>query len=57
LHEETVRVLQAPEVKERFFSSGVEVVASTPTEIAAVIKSESSRLGEVIRKAGIRGAK
>jgi tripartite-type tricarboxylate transporter receptor subunit TctC len=57
LHEETVRVLQAPEVKERFFSSGVEVVASTPAEFAAVIKSESSRLGEVIRKAGIRGAK
>jgi hypothetical protein len=35
----------------------VEVVARTPTEFAAVIKSESSRLGEVIRKAGIRGAK
>jgi tripartite-type tricarboxylate transporter receptor subunit TctC len=57
LHEETVRVLQAPEVKERFFSSGVEVVASTPAEFAAVIKSESSRLGEVIRKAGIRGGR
>jgi tripartite-type tricarboxylate transporter receptor subunit TctC len=57
LHAETVRVLEAPEVKERFFSSGVEVVASTPTEFAAVIKAESSRLGEVIRKAGIRGAK
>jgi tripartite-type tricarboxylate transporter receptor subunit TctC len=57
LHAETVRVLQAPEVKERFFNSGVEVVASTPAEFAAVIKSESSRLGEVIRKAGIGGAK
>jgi tripartite-type tricarboxylate transporter receptor subunit TctC len=57
LHAETVRVLEAPEVKERFVSSGVEVVASTPAEFAAVIKAESSRLGEVIRKAGIRTGK
>jgi tripartite-type tricarboxylate transporter receptor subunit TctC len=57
LHEETVRVLQSPEVKERLFNSGVEAVGSTPAEFAAVIKAESTRLSEVIRKAGIRSAK
>jgi tripartite-type tricarboxylate transporter receptor subunit TctC len=54
LNEETVRLLQSPEVKERLFNSGVEAVGSTPAEFAAVIKAESARLGEVIRKAGIR---
>lgn len=52
LHQETVRYLNVPEVRERFFASGVEVVGSTPTEFAAVIKSESLRLGKVIAEAG-----
>ncbi len=54
LNQEAVRTLRAAETKERFFSSGVEVVGSTPEEFAAAIKSESTRLAEVIRAAGIR---
>jgi tripartite-type tricarboxylate transporter receptor subunit TctC len=57
LHEETVRVLNTPEIKERFFNSGVETVGTTPEEFAAAIKAESTRLAEVIQKAGIRTAK
>jgi len=53
LHEEAVRVLNQPEMKERFFKSGVEAVGSTPAEFAAVIKSESARLAKVLRAAGI----
>ncbi len=54
LNEEAVRVLNTPEMKERFFKSGVETVGSTPEAFAEVIKAESERLGDVIRKAGIR---
>jgi tripartite-type tricarboxylate transporter receptor subunit TctC len=54
LNREIVRVLASPEVKERFFKVGVEAAGSTPQEFAATIKSEMSRLGKVIRDAGIR---
>jgi len=53
LQQETVRYLTLPETKERFFNSGVEVVGSTPQEFAAIIKSEASRLGKIIKAAGI----
>ncbi len=53
LHQETVRYLTMPETRERFFNSGVETVGSSPQEFAAVIKSESVRLGKVIKSAGI----
>jgi tripartite-type tricarboxylate transporter receptor subunit TctC len=57
LNAETLGVLNAPEIKDRFFRSGVETVGTTPEEFAAAIKAESTRLAEVIGKAGIRIAK
>ena len=54
LHREIVKVLTAPETRERFFSTGAEVVASTPAYFAAEIKAESTRLDKVFRSAGIR---
>ena len=53
LHDEAVRVLSQPEVKDRFFKSGVETVTSTPQEFAQVMKSENARLGKVLRSVGI----
>jgi tripartite-type tricarboxylate transporter receptor subunit TctC len=53
LHREAVRVLTQPEVKERFFRSGVETVGNTPKEFAAVIKAETTRLAKVLASAGI----
>jgi tripartite-type tricarboxylate transporter receptor subunit TctC len=47
-------VLTAPQTRERFFSTGAEVVASTPEVFAAEIKSESTRLDNVFKSAGIR---
>jgi multidrug efflux pump subunit AcrB len=46
--------LNKPEIKELFMNAGVEVVASTADEFSTVIKSEMSRLGKVIKEAGIR---
>jgi tripartite-type tricarboxylate transporter receptor subunit TctC len=54
LHAETVRVLSRPEVKERLFNTGVEVVGNTPEAFAASIKSDMARMGKVIKDAGIR---
>jgi tripartite-type tricarboxylate transporter receptor subunit TctC len=54
LHQEIVKVLETPQSRERFFSSGAEVVASTPQVLAAEIKAESARLDKAFKTAGIR---
>ena len=54
LQQEIARGINKPEVKELFMNAGVEVVASTPDEFTATIKSEMTRLGKVIKDAGIR---
>ncbi len=54
LNQEVVRALHLADVKEKLFSSGVEVVGSSPGEFAAAIKSDMARMGKVIRDAGIR---
>ncbi len=54
LNQEIARVLNKPEVKERHFSIGVETVASSPEEFAALIRRDIDRWGKVIKDAGIR---
>ena len=49
-----VSVLHQPEVRERLFKAGSEVVASTPEAFGAAIKAELTTLGKLIRDAGIR---
>ena len=55
LHQDIVRLIYTPEVKEKFFNAGAEVVGNTPQQFAATVKSDMARLGKVIRDAGIRG--
>src|SRR5688572_1130411 len=57
LHKEAVAVLSQPDVKERFFKTGVETVGSTPQQFAAAIKAETARLAKVLAGAGIRPEK
>ena len=54
LHQEMVRALTSPDLKEKFANIGVEVVASTPEQFAAKMKSEIVSMGKVIKDAGIR---
>jgi tripartite-type tricarboxylate transporter receptor subunit TctC len=54
LHREMAQFLQRPETVERLFNAGVEVVASTPEEFAAMIRTEMQVKGKIIRDAGIR---
>ena len=55
LQQEIARVLNKPEVKERCFTAGNEVVASTPQQLVTVMKADMARMGKVIKDAGIRG--
>ena len=54
LNQETVRVLNRTDMKEKLLGAGVETVASSPEELTAMIKAEMTRMGKVIRDAGIR---
>ena len=54
LNREIVRTLNRPDVKERFVGAGIETVGSSPERFAAAMKSEMTRMGKVIKEAGIR---
>ena len=54
LHEEISRVLGRPEVKERFFNQGVEIVGGSPQETAAFVKSDMATTARIIKETGIR---
>ncbi|HKA40566.1 MAG TPA: tripartite tricarboxylate transporter substrate binding protein [Burkholderiales bacterium] len=54
LNQEIVRALGEHEVKERFLSSGVETVGTSPEEFAAVIGSDSAKWERLIKATGIR---
>ena len=50
-----VKVMQDPEVKEKFAALGVEALSSTPAEFGAYIKSETAKYAKLIKDAGIKG--
>ena len=54
LNREIVRAVNAPDLKEKFFNAGVEVVGTTPEEFAASIKSDTVKMGKIIKDAGIK---
>ena len=54
LHEGTVRSLKSKEVSARLSAEAAEIIANTPQEFAAFLKSESDKWTAVIRKAKVR---
>ena len=54
LGQEVVRFVQQPDVKQKFFNAGVEVVGSSPEEFAAKVQSDMARMSKVIKDADIR---
>jgi len=57
LNQEIVAVLKRPEARDRLFKIGIEVVGSTPQELAAIMKADMTRMGKVIRDARINEPK
>ena len=53
VNREAVRALNVPEVKARFATLGFVVIANTPQEFAAVVKSEVEKFRKVIKESGI----
>src|SRR5690606_24101306 len=53
LHQETVAILRVPEVKDRLTSDSAEIVGSTPEELAAFLRAETTKWAEVAKRAGI----
>jgi tripartite-type tricarboxylate transporter receptor subunit TctC len=54
LSQEVARALSAPDVRERLFSSGVQVVASTPEAFAAAMRVDIERTAKLIKTANIK---
>jgi tripartite-type tricarboxylate transporter receptor subunit TctC len=51
LHDEAVKALQSPTVRERLAQDSSEPVGSTPEEFKVFIRTEAVRWGDVVRKA------
>jgi tripartite-type tricarboxylate transporter receptor subunit TctC len=54
LNQEIVRFLRTKEAQEKYLALGSEVVASSPEEHAAQIKSRIATIGKLIKDAGIK---
>jgi tripartite-type tricarboxylate transporter receptor subunit TctC len=54
LNAEVVKILNAPDVKERFAGGGVETIPSTAAELDARVKRAAERFSTIVQKANIR---
>lgn len=54
LHGDFTRALQSSDLRERLAPSGYEVIANTPDEFSRHMRTQSKRLAQVIREAGIK---
>lgn len=52
LNSEIVKILKSPEMIKRFGELGLDTVASSSAELAAVIKTDVPRLGKVVKDSG-----
>ena len=54
LNAETQKVMVLPDVKERLFNAGFEVVVSTPEQFAEFTRTEIQKWGKLVKAAGLR---
>ena len=54
LNQEIVAILQMPEIRSKLADMGVDVVASTPEEFSAYIRSELVKWAAIIKAAGLK---
>jgi len=55
LQQESARILNLPELRERLAQDGMTVVASTPEQLAQFFARETAKYAKVIEVAGIKG--
>jgi tripartite-type tricarboxylate transporter receptor subunit TctC len=54
LHAETLKVVKLPEVRDRLFNTGFEIVTSTPEQFGAFTKNEIQKWGKLVRAANLK---
>ena len=54
LHDEAVKVVQEPAIRDRFLADGAEPVGSTPEQFSKFIVSEITKWKKVVKEAGIK---
>jgi tripartite-type tricarboxylate transporter receptor subunit TctC len=54
LSAEIAKAMQAPDLKERYLSLGMEPASNTPDEMASFLRNEQSRYGSIIKSANIK---
>lgn len=54
LNDRIVKVMRSPDQMQRFTERGFDVIASSPEELAAHLKSEVTKLGRVIKERGMK---
>ncbi|HEV2686585.1 MAG TPA: tripartite tricarboxylate transporter substrate binding protein [Actinomycetota bacterium] len=52
-HDDLVKVMQQPEIKEKFASLGVDAVSGSPGELSAYMRAEKAKYAKLIKEAGI----
>jgi len=54
LSREIVRIVNLPDVKERFVTSGYEVVGSTPEQFAQRVRNDTEKYRKIILESGMQ---
>jgi tripartite-type tricarboxylate transporter receptor subunit TctC len=54
LNREIVKLMQAPDIRDRFSQQGIDPETSTPEQFAQLIRDEYVRWTKVIRAGGIK---
>jgi tripartite-type tricarboxylate transporter receptor subunit TctC len=54
LNSELVKIMHAPDTKERLAAMATDPLTSTPEEFGAYLKQEISKWGDVVRKANLK---
>jgi len=54
LHKDTVSIMAMPDIRERFEKEGMTIVAGSPQEFAAYIRSEIEKWARIVKRAGIQ---